>query len=284
MLDTTLAPPLTRLPASFSLGTRNGAVRPRTGRRALIVEFIGVTGVGKSTLLAAVQEYLAEQGVRVAAAEDAILARHGFAYPHRPRLRSALVSVLALKPFGRYLLSRDGRRLSRLACGSILRGMGSLWTGAGLFRNFLKRIGQHFLLENLREEIADHDVILCDEGVVHAAHNLFVHTRREPQREEIEQFGRLVPRPDVLVWVTAPTSQSAEVILRRGHSRVRATTSAARTFAEHGHAAFEMLASVAELSERMVRVDNTLQGAEATRVRAAVIGDFLMERLQGGRP
>src|SRR5207253_1984191 len=118
------------------------------------------------------------------------------------------------------------------------RGMGSIWTGASLLRNFLKRIGCHLLLEKLRDDLHDCDIVLCDEGVVHAAHNLFVHTGALPQREEIVQFGRIVPKPDLLIWVTAPTAQTVKVILRRGHSRVGGTSAAARTFAEHAHATF----------------------------------------------
>jgi hypothetical protein len=65
---------------------------------------------------------------------------------------------------------------------------------------------------------------------------------------------------------------------------VGATAAAARAFAEHGHAAFEMLASVPQLRERIHQVDNTDQGADAIRTRAAAIGAFLLERLEGGRP
>ena len=79
-----------------------------------------------------------------------------------------------------------------MALGSIGRGMGSIWTGASLFRNFMKRIGSHFLLERLRDEMEDYDVVIWDEGIVHAAHNLFVHAGTEPKKEEIEEFGRIV--------------------------------------------------------------------------------------------
>src|SRR5437763_532379 len=83
-----------------------------------------------------------------------------------------------------------------------------------------------------RPALRDCDVVLCGEGIVHAAHNLFVHTGTEPNRGAIVLFGRIVPKPDLLIWVTAPLAQSAAVILRRGHSRVHGTPDAARTFAE----------------------------------------------------
>ena len=56
-------------------------MRPATGRNTLVVEFIGVTGVGKSTLLAAVADCLAKEGLRVGDAEEVVLARYGLLPP-----------------------------------------------------------------------------------------------------------------------------------------------------------------------------------------------------------
>ncbi len=252
--------------------------------KPLVVEFIGATGVGKSTLLSAVAEHLSAQGFRVHDAEDAILKRWGLALPNHPRMRSAVVLLLALPPFLLYLLTRNGRRLSWLALRAILRGMGSTWIGAKLLGHFVKRVGSQFLLEQLPSDWIDCDIVLCDEGVVHAAHNLFVHAGCEPLKGEVVQFGRLVPRPDVLVWVTAPVEQSAAVIGRRGHSRVAGGPAAALAFAEHARATFEMLSSVEGLQEKTYRVDNTAEkdgnDGEAIRARVTAIGAFLQKRMR----
>jgi thymidylate kinase len=260
----------------------------KAANNPLVVEFIGVTGVGKSTLIAAVAQFLSAQGLRVRDAEEVILARFGLALPRHPKTRSALTLLLGLPMFGRYCLTREGRKLSRLALGSIGRGMGSVWTGASLLRNFMKRIGSHLLLETLRDDMRDCDLVIWDEGIVHAAHNLFVHAGTEPRRDEIEEFGRMVPKPDLIIWVTAPTSQSAEVVLGRGHSRVRATTSAARAFAEHAQTTFDVLSAIPGLRERIYRVDNsahsTDQNGAAIRARASLIGDFLVQQLHRHQP
>jgi thymidylate kinase len=264
-------------------GTRRHGLRSRAARNIPVVEFIGVTGVGKSTLIAAAAELLSRQGFRVRDADEVILARYGLAFPRHPKLRSALVHVLAVPPFLEYLCTREGRRLSRLAVGSIARGMAGIWTGVGLLRNFSKRIGCHLLLDKARGALRDSDVVLCDEGVVHAAHNLFVHTGSEPNREAIVLFGQLVPKPDLLIWVTAPTSQSAEVILWRGHSRVEGTNEAAWAFAEHAHATFEVLSSVEGLRERIHQVDNTANAddsrAALIHARASALCAFLKQHL-----
>jgi thymidylate kinase len=245
------------------------------------VEFIGVTGVGKSTLLKAVAELLSKQGLRVRDAEEVIVSRWGLSLAGHPKTRSAVVLLRALIPFARFLFTSNGRRMTWMAFRSIARGMRSFWIGAKLLAHFAKRIGSHRLLERMRRESADCDIVLCDEGVVHAAHNLFVHAGVEPQSEEVTRFGRMVPRPDVLVWVTAPTEQSAAVILQRGHSRVPAERAAALAFASDARTTFEALSHVEELQDVLFRIDNSRNGDPdaAIRERASTIGAFLEQRL-----
>jgi thymidylate kinase len=247
----------------------------------LIVEFIGVTGAGKSTLLAAVAELLSKQGMRVREAEDVILARWGLSLSGHAKSRSAIVLLMALAPFARFLCTRNGCRLSWLASRAIVRGMGNCWIGAKLFAHFVRRIGSHLLLERMRSELVDCDIVLCDEGVVHAAHNLFVHAGVVPESREVERFGAMVPRPDVLVWVTAPAERSAAVILQRGHSRVHAEPAAALEFAAHAQATFEVLSNVEELQEMIFRIDNTRDGDRAVAIteRAVAVGAFLEHQL-----
>jgi len=255
---------------------------------ALLVEFIGATGAGKSTLVAALSDALAGRGLRVREAHDVILARHGLAWAPGRHTRSALVYFLALLSSVRCVCRRDGFRLGRLAVRTIVRDAGGLRIGAGLLRNVVKRIGTDGLLRKLRPGLGDCDVVLCDEGLVHAAHNLFVHAGSLPRKEEIALFGELVPRPDLLVWVTAPTEWSAEVIRRRGHPRVAATPEAARAFAEHARETFEVLSSLPGLRERIYRLDNPARdggpGGPAVDALAALIAGRVRAAALPGPP
>jgi O-antigen/teichoic acid export membrane protein/thymidylate kinase len=248
----------------------------------LLVEFIGATGAGKSTLVAALLEALEGQGLRVCEAHEAILARYGLAFVSHPGARSALVSVLSLFSFGRSVCTREGFQLWRLAVRAIARDAGGLGIGAGLLRNVVKRIGVDRSLRQFRPGLRDYDVIVCDEGLVHAAHNLFVHAGPPPRGEEIALFGALVPRPDLLVWVTASPAQSAAVIRQRGHTRVTGTAEAAPRFARHSHETFEALAAVPRLGERISRIDNSARGG-ASAV-AALVADIVERLRQPGRP
>jgi hypothetical protein len=240
-----------------------------------LVELIGATGAGKSTLAAAAIRVLTDRGFRVREGQDAILASYGLAFVRRPKLRSALVHLLTFVSFCRSTLTADGFRLWRLAVCIILRDGGSLWVEVGLLRNVAQRIGVHALLQRLRRGMPDCDLVLCDEGIVQAAHNLFVHAGAAPQGEEVTRFGEMVPRPDLLIWVAAPPEQSAAVIQGRGHPRVPAVPGAALVFAERAHAVFDALAAVPGLREILHRVDNLDGDAAAVHARAVALGEFL---------
>lgn len=252
----------------------------------LVVEFIGVTGVGKSTLIAAVLEYVASKGIRAQLGEDAILASCGLSWPGQSKHASLLLSALSIRPFIRFFFTRDGARLSRLALMSILRGMASWWTGLSLWRNFVKRIGTALLIEELRHQGHVTDIIIWDEGAVHAAHNLFVHSDPgiDPDQGEIALFASLVPKPDKLIWVTAPKSQTTRVLAMRGHRRVGATAAAAQAFADHAITTFEILAAAPDLKGRITQIHNPAQlempDTEVLRARAAQIGDCLLNELE----
>jgi thymidylate kinase len=252
------------------------------------VEFIGATGAGKSTLVAALLEALEARGVRVCEAHEAILARYGLAFIAGPALRSALVSALSFYSFLRFLCTRDGFRLWWLAVRVIARDAGSFRIAVGLLRNVVKRMGVDRMLRRLRPVLRPCDVVVCDEGLVHAAHNLFVHAGSAPRREEIALFGALVPTPDLLVWVTAAPAQSAAVILQRGHPRVTATPGAARAFAEHSRTTFEALAAAPRLRERIYRLDNSARGngtgAPAVGTLLAAIVECLQQQRRHPEP
>ena len=256
------------------------ALGPGDDRGALLVEFIGATGAGKSTLVAALTDALAARGLRVREAHDVILTRHRLAWVSGRHARSALVYFLALLSCARCVCGREGRRLSWLAVRLIARDAGGVRIGAGLLRNVVKRVGTDRLLRRLRPALGACDVVVCDEGLVHAAHNLFVHAGAPPRREEIALFGELVPRPDLLVWVTAPPERSAAVIRRRGHPRV-ASPEAAQAFAERAHETFEALASLPGLRERIYRLDNPAGGPAVPAVQA--LAALLVERLRQRR-
>jgi hypothetical protein len=121
------------------------------------------------------------------------------------------------------------------------------------------------------------DFILFDEGPVHTAHNLFVHTATAPRTAEVALFSRLVPTADLLVWVRVTRDQSVETTLRRGHRRVNGPPSATRAFVTHAWEVFSQLGSADSLQERLLIVDNPADG-QTIRQRAEAIAGRLLAR------
>ena len=221
-----------------------------------IVEFTGVTGAGKTTLLNVVKGVLADQGFEARDAYDLILARYGLNLAPYRTLRSLLIDLVAFPPFLRYISTRKGLALVVLAFRAISRDAGGFLVALNLGRNFVKRIGVHLLLTGHLRQSGNCDFAVCDEGTLHIAHNLFVHTDRAPDPSEIAHFGIIVPKPDAVIWVRATQKQSIESILRRGHPRVGDSINAAQAFVEHGCLTFNVLCSQEAVQDKLFVIDS----------------------------
>lgn len=235
-----------------------------------IIEFIGVTSSGKSTLLTAACDELRRQGILAEEQYDAILRACGLSFVRGMRLRSFLIDLLALPAF-LIALCRPGRlRFFLRAFRIVDRDADSLLARAGLLRSVVKRIGVDAILRWLQAHGRLTGYVLCDEGSVHMAHNLFVHVDSVAENAEIEQFARAVPKPDLLVWVTTDADDAVESTLRRGHSRVPRRPGAARRFVEHGHRMFELLCAAPTVERNLLAVRNTLSPVEGNAFRDRV--------------
>ena len=235
-------------------------ISPSSKDMVTIVEFTGLTGAGKTTLLNAVRDVLADHGLVAEDSYDLVLARFGLNLAPYPKLRSLLIDLVAFLPFLRYISTRNGFELLVLAIRVISRDAGGFLVALNLGRNFAKRIGMHVLLKGRLGQSGNCDFAVCDEGTLHLAHNLFVHTDRAPDPYEIAHFGKIVPKPDKAIWVRATQEQSIECILRRGHSRIGDSRNAARMFVKHGHLAFNILCSEDSVQEKLFTIDNDYDG------------------------
>lgn len=176
----------------------------------MIVEFTGFTGTGKTSLAAKVQRQLANMGIPVVQSRQAIRAQRLLNWLPYKGLQNVIVE-LVLTP----LIGRSGARYSRFltfAHHAARRYPPNLFFTLKACRGVWRQIGLH---EMSIRRLRDSRIVLFDEGTVHTAHYLFVYVERTPTNDDLENFCKLVPMPDLIVCLEAPTGTLVERMARR---------------------------------------------------------------------
>jgi AAA domain len=240
----------------------------------LLVELIGSTGAGKSTVTAHLLEMLGREGRHAVTSDQFVLRYYGLGLDsfNRQSLRSLLVDLLVFPWFLRFAIGH-----LRLCCFMVKiarRDIELTWFRLNVLRNIAKQMG---LYELLRRRVSADQVVVLDEGLVHQAHSLFVHPTHAPRPEELMRFVRDIPPPDLLVLVEAPKMDVIRRTVERGHPRVPgARIVEVGTFIERAQEVFAQLTELAAARVETVRICNgDRAGAEpgllrlVTRLNAA---------------
>lgn len=171
---------------------------------ATIVEFIGCTGAGKTTLALEIAG-----GNHTAAPArtwtDLITARPGRRWISDPHAINLLADVVALPAFLRSLDRQ--REFTRFALDRLSRYALSTFAKLNYSRNLARKLGVH----ELARRADPSTTLLVDEGTLLIAYQLFVYSQVPVARADIERFVDLVPLPDLVVYVRAPV----DVLVRR---------------------------------------------------------------------
>jgi thymidylate kinase len=218
----------------------------------MIIEFIGSTGAGKTTLISAVQRRLA-QTTEVTTAFELVAAPLGLRGVTHPTARNLIQEVAGLPfllgslPRHKAMLAFTLRMLARQAGFSIftLNNLRSLARKIGVYE-----IGRRYGRDR---------IILVDEGTVLLAHNLFVYSSASYTADEIATFAALTPLPDVVVYVRAPVESLIGRALRRADPprEMRGKDRAQiESYVRRAVALFEQLVETEELRGRVLIVDN----------------------------
>jgi thymidylate kinase len=174
----------------------------------LIVEFIGSTGAGKTTLIREVRRKLEPQ-VEVCSAFEQVAGPLGLRGVSHPSVRNLTQEVLSLPAF----LGSLGRNREFLAHAlkMLKRQAGfSLFT-LNILRSLERKLGVHEVLRRRGGEA----VVLVDEGTLLAAHNIFVFSEAQYSDDEIVRFAELAPLPDLAVYIKAPVESLVQRSLAR---------------------------------------------------------------------
>jgi thymidylate kinase len=230
----------------------------------MIVEFIGATGAGKTSLARG----LVRRGVparRVRMATDLVTDRLGRRSITDPHAINLLADVSAL-PWLVRAFGRD-RDFLRFAADRLWHHAPSTFAKVNYLRNVVRKLGMH----EMAGRADPGTTYLFDEGTILMAYQLFVYSDAPFTRDDLERFVRLVPLPDRIVHVKAPT----DLLLERASSRPdRRRELAGKDEREvelrivRAVELFDALAEAAPIRDRLLTVE--LEAGSPERMEAAV--------------
>lgn len=217
----------------------------------MIVEFIGCDGSGKTTL----SQMLCEHGIpgtRVVAMPDLLRDRAGLRWiTHRTAVnvvQDAGGFPFYVAGFGRH---RDYVAFARRM---LARHASSPFDRLNGMRGIVRRVGMY----ELARRCAQDRIVLSDEGTVLSAYHLAL-SGRALDSSELQDFARLVPVPDVIVYVTAPVAAlvqraTTRPVRRRQHAG-KGSDEVERTIRRTTEV-FDLLTETSTLKDRVIVVEN----------------------------
>ncbi|MDQ3004766.1 MAG: AAA family ATPase [Chloroflexota bacterium] len=237
----------------------------------MIVEFIGSTGAGKTSLISKIHQQLAQTKV-VTTPFDLIAAQLGLSSVTHPTAQN-LIQELVGFPFFVGSLSRHGKFLSH-TIETFSRNTKFSIHRINNFRSLERKIGMYELTQRYDKG----QIILVDEGPILAAH-MFVFTGSIVTSAEIAAFANLLPLPDLVVYIKAPV----EVLVRRALQRPDPPREMGEKdpimtekYVKDATAVFDQLMESERIKSRLLVVDNPdLTTEEHEKLAAGVTAAIL---------
>ena len=217
------------------------------------IELIGCTGAGKSTLAQRICEAWQAQGIDIVLGEDFVLDQVRLNWIRGRLLRKLVVNVMAL--FAALLAWPTHREAYRFAARVLYPLPVTRLQKIDTFKNVLKRIG---IYEIIHYRGIDQQVVLIDEGVLQAAHYLFVHVSAHIEMEFITLYAGLIPLPDAIVYLRQPESTLIDRTMRRGHKRIpERSYGSVAPFIKQAVGVFDGLVQYPAIERRLLVVNGT---------------------------
>ena len=217
----------------------------------MLIEIIGCTSAGKSTQARSIYQACRGQGIDIFLGDDFVLRQIRLQWIKINLLRKLLVNLFAL--FVSLLTWRNNLEFYAFATQFVFQLPIAWLEKLGLLRNVLKKIG---IYEIIRLRSTDQQIILEDEGVLHAAHHLFVHCSIQVKAEHLATFIKLIPLPDVIVYLRQPESLLIDRTMKRGHKRIPVGSySDVARFIKNAVATFDKLAQYPAVESKLLLVN-----------------------------
>jgi thymidylate kinase len=249
------------------------------------VELIGCTGAGKTTLARSLVAAGRTMGLDVVLGDDFVLDRIRLNWIRGSFLRRRLVEAFGVLCY--LTCWRQYRSFAGFVIRSSCTAPGSWLYRANIARITLRKIGIHALIR--RHHQGNQVILVDDEGVLQAAHNLFVHSHPGSSSNGLNGFATLAPLPDVVVYVRQPESVLIARTLSRGHGRIPdRSEGAVEPFVRRAVAVFEALHREPRIARRLVVIDGPshtvashAQPTDAAMVQALLLFSSAVQALAG---
>ena len=236
----------------------------------MIIEFVGSSGAGKSTLARMLQGRNGTTGPIILSA-DLVMDRPGRRWIRNPTAINVVADVTVLPSFLR-TVGRKGDFL-RFAFHRLNRHAPSTFAKFEYMREIVRNVG----MQELARRAEANATIIVDEGPVLTAAHLFVYSDGRFRQADLDDFARLVPLPDRVIYVRAPE----EVLVKRAMRRPdrRRELSGDREEVEHWIArareVFEGLAVAPAIRDRLLTVEYADDSPDSQRAAVAQIEAFI---------
>ncbi len=238
----------------------------------MIVEFIGSTGAGKTTLASEVQRRLAKQA-QVVTSFDLVANLLGLQRVTDPTIRNLIQDLVGLPFFIRSLYKH--RAFVVFALKTLARHRSYTFFTVNYLRSIVRKIGTYEIIKRY-----NHDrIILVDEGTVLSAHLLFVYTSIIYSQEDIEKFASLVPLPELVVYIKAPVDSLVQRSLQRSDARKEMRSKnqmLVEKYVSRAAEMFDRLVETKRIRDRVLVVANPASTDDERGVVADRIARFIL--------
>lgn len=217
------------------------------------IELVGCTSAGKTTLARRLVEVSLELGIDAQLSDDFLLSCLRLNGIKNEFVRRRVIELWALLTCLMFI--RKYREFYGFVMRTCFSAPGSVAYRLKLARVVLRKIG---IYEIISRRSAEQQLILLDnEGMLQASHTLFVHANADAYANNLSDFLRRVPLPDVIVYLRQPSSLLIERTRKRGHNRIqtRANDQDVAAFIEQAVLIFEEIKRYPRFADRLLVIN-----------------------------
>jgi thymidylate kinase len=241
----------------------------------VLIELVGCSGAGKTTIGDLTVGALRAKGFSAISSADIFRERSTIGWIKDNSLRNLALSFMLIPRFMEVRKSR--KEYLRFAARMIWKYEKWPLGRINRIRSVMRVMGEDSVLRDLPKK----EVVVIDEGMVGSAHSVLVYMDRFPNLKEIGEFVRLVPLPDLVVFVDVPASVALKRTLRRPDRPIRGGSAFELAgFVDSGCEIFRHISAHGRLGGVLLKVENESEVMDEMDNIVSVVTRFVEERFR----